>query len=66
MGLFIGPPGVHVMSPPSFAGTPGFSNCVGQSIAVVDRQFGGRNAAAAELRFPDARAMENAIVAFCQ
>jgi YVTN family beta-propeller protein len=59
-GAFIGP------GPPRFIGTPGFSNCVGQSIAAVDQKFGGRNSAAADLGFPDARALENAIVAFCQ
>ena len=59
-GAFIGP------GPPRFIGTPGFSNCVGQSIAAVDQKFGDRNSAAADLRFPDARALENAIVAFCQ
>jgi YVTN family beta-propeller protein len=59
-GAFIGP------APSRFIGAPGFSNCVGQSIAAVDQKFGDRNSAAADLRFPDARALENAIVAFCQ
>jgi YVTN family beta-propeller protein len=43
-GAFIGP-AAHITSRPSFAGTPGYSNCEGQSIAALDRQFGGRNAA---------------------
>jgi YVTN family beta-propeller protein len=38
---------------PKFAGTPGFSNCHGQSIAALARQFGGLNAAAAALGFSD-------------
>jgi YVTN family beta-propeller protein len=62
-GLFIGPAAAH-MSP--FAGTPGFSNCEGQSIAALDRQFGGRNAAAAALGFSDVPALENAVLAFCR
>ena len=51
---------------PSFAGTPGFSNCEGQSIAALDRQYGGRNAAAAALGFPDVQVLEKSVLAFCQ
>jgi YVTN family beta-propeller protein len=59
-GVFIGP------AQQRFTGTPGFSNCEGQSVAALDRQFRGRNAAAAALGFPDVRTLENAILAFCR
>jgi YVTN family beta-propeller protein len=62
-GVFIGP---APPAPPSFAGTPGFSNCVGQSIAVLDQQFRGRSVAAAALGFPDVQALENSVLTFCQ
>ena len=39
-------------------GSPGLSNCVGQSIAALDRQFGDRNAAAVAEGFPD----ENSVI----
>ena len=58
--------GLGAAAPPSFAGTPGFSNCQGQSIAALDRQYSGRNAAAAALGFPDVQALENSVLAFCQ
>src|SRR5262249_14199987 len=35
--------GVFIIRP-SFAGTPGFSNCHGQSVAALARRFGGLNA----------------------
>jgi YVTN family beta-propeller protein len=51
---------------PTFAGTPGFSNCHGQSVAALAQQFGGLNAAAAALGFPSVQALQAAIRAFCQ
>src|SRR5262249_46478873 len=57
-GMFIGP---APTSPPSFAGDAWVFNCVGQSIAALDPQFGGRNAAAAALGFPDVKALENSV-----
>ncbi len=51
---------------PTFAGTPGFSNCHGQSVAALATQFGGLNAAAAVLGFPSVKALQAAIRAFCQ
>jgi len=50
---------------PTFAGTPGFSNCHDQSVATLAKQFGGLNAAAA-LGFPSVKALQAAIRAFCQ
>jgi exo-beta-1,3-glucanase (GH17 family) len=58
--------GLSAAPPPIFVGTPGFSNCLGQSITALDRQFGGRNAAAAARGFSGVRALEKAIIAFCQ
>jgi hypothetical protein len=54
-----------VYAKPVFAGTPGQANCVAVSVAALIRQFGGLNAAAAALGFPNVRALQNAILAFC-
>jgi hypothetical protein len=51
---------------PRFAGRPGFSNCEGQSITALNRQYRGRNAAAEALGFSDVQALETAIAAFCR
>lgn len=56
--------GVFIQPPPRFAGTPGFSNCLGQSVAALAQQFGGLNAAAAALS--SIGALQNAIMAFCE
>jgi YVTN family beta-propeller protein len=53
-------------SPPKFAGTPGFSNCHGQSVAALATQFGGIDAAAAALGYTSVKALQNAIKAFCR
>jgi YVTN family beta-propeller protein len=57
--------GVFIRPGPRFAGTPGFSNCHGQSVAALTRQFGGLKAAAAALAFPSVEALQDAIKAFC-
>jgi hypothetical protein len=49
----------------TFAGTPGFSNCQGQSVAALAQQFGGLNAAAVALGFPSVQALQKAIMDFC-
>jgi hypothetical protein len=49
-----------------FAGTPGFSNCPGQSVAALALQYGGLDAAAKALGFPSAKALQDAIRAFCR
>jgi hypothetical protein len=49
-----------------FAGTPGQANCAGQSVSALASQFGGLNAAAAALDFPSARALQDAIMTYCQ
>ena len=57
--------GVFIQPPPRFAGTPGFSNCHGRSVAALAWQFGGLNAAAATLGFPNIKALQAAVTAFC-
>ena len=58
LGKFIGPL--------KFAGTPGFSNCHGQSVAALSNQFGGLKAAAAALGFHSVKALQDAIRVFCR
>jgi probable HAF family extracellular repeat protein len=52
---------VHV-----FAGTPGKSNCHGQSVSALARQYGGLNGATAALGFASIGALQNAIMGFCE
>ena len=61
-GIFIQP------AKPStkFAGTPGKSNCYGKSVSALVRQYHGLNAAAGELGFSRVRALQDAILAFCE
>jgi len=49
-----------------FAGTPGKPNCFGQSVSALARQYGGLNAAAAALGYPSVRALQKAIMDFCE
>ena len=48
-----------------FAGTPGTTKCIGQSVAALASQFGGLNAAAAALGFSSISALQQAILAIC-
>jgi hypothetical protein len=57
--------GVFIIRP-SFAGTPGFSNGHGQSVAGLAHRYGRFSAAAAALGFPSVKALQNAIVEFCE
>jgi hypothetical protein len=50
---------------PIFAGTPGYSNCHGESVAALAGQYGGLNAAVAAFGFSSVTALHNAILAFC-
>jgi YVTN family beta-propeller protein len=59
-GIFI-----QAQSALRFAGTPGRSNCYGQSVSALARQYHGLNAAAAALEFTSVGALQNAILAFC-
>jgi uncharacterized repeat protein (TIGR03803 family) len=49
-----------------FAGTPGKPNCFGKSISALARQYGGLNAAAEALGYPSVRALQKAILEFCE
>jgi hypothetical protein len=55
-----------VFAQPVFAGTPGKANCFGKSVSALARQFGGLNNAAAALGFPSVRALQEAILDFCE
>jgi hypothetical protein len=52
--------------PPIFAGTSGKPNCFGKSVSTLARQYGGLNAAAAALGYPSVRALQEAIMEFCE
>jgi uncharacterized repeat protein (TIGR03803 family) len=52
--------------PAIFAGTPENPNCKGKSVSALARQYGGLNAAAAALGYPSVRALQNAIVEYCE
>jgi hypothetical protein len=54
-----------VFTQPVFAGTPGKSNCHGQSVSALARQYRGLNGAAAALGYSDVSALQNAILTFC-
>jgi hypothetical protein len=50
---------------PVFAGTPGQSNCFGQSVSALTNQHGGLSNAAAALGFDSVNALQGAIQEFC-
>jgi hypothetical protein len=52
-------------TPVAFAGTPGFSNCHGKSVAALAQQYGDLTAAAAALGLPSVPALQAAIKTFC-
>jgi hypothetical protein len=49
-----------------FAGTPGTPNCIGQSVSALAQQYGGLNAAAAALGYPNVQALQEAISEYCE
>jgi hypothetical protein len=49
-----------------FAGTPGQSNCHGESVSPLTQQFGGLDAAATALGYPSVQALQAAIRTFCR
>jgi YVTN family beta-propeller protein len=61
-GIFI----QQAQTKPRFAGTPGKSNCYGQSVSPLARQYGGLDAAAAALGFSSIRELKHAILEFCE
>jgi hypothetical protein len=54
-----------VAIPAIFAGTPGYTNCPGQSTAAIAKQYGSLPAGAKALYFPDVQSMLDAIQQFC-
>jgi YVTN family beta-propeller protein len=57
--------GIFIQGAPSFAGTPGQPDCVGQSHAALNRQYGTIDAAAQALRYSSVQALQGAIGAYC-
>jgi hypothetical protein len=55
-----------VFAQPVFAGTPGKSNCYGQSVSALAQQYGGLNNAAAALGYPSVSALQNAVETYCE
>jgi uncharacterized membrane protein len=49
-----------------FAGTHGTANCHGQSVSALAQQYGGLNAAAAALGYPNVQALQKAIMEYCE
>ena len=58
--------GNFIQPSPTFAGTPGKSNCHGQSVSALTKQYGGLNNAAAALGYPSVSTLQNAIEAYCE
>jgi hypothetical protein len=54
-----------IKASPPFAGTPGQSNCVGQSLAALNVQYGGNIAAAQAFGFSRVQALSTAVKTFC-
>jgi hypothetical protein len=50
---------------PAFAGTPGDADCKGESVSALAQQYGGIAAAASALGYPDVKALQSALSAFC-
>jgi YVTN family beta-propeller protein len=48
-----------------FAGTPRKENCLDESVSALAKQYRGLNAAAAPLGFDSVKALQDAIMAFC-
>ena len=61
---FSQPVGISIIRP-SFAGTPQFSNCHGESVAALAQKYGGLSAAAEALTLPRVKALQDAVRAFC-
>ena len=55
-----------VFTQPVFAGTPGNANCHGKSVSALAQQYGGLNNAAADMGFASVRALQDAIMAYCE
>jgi probable HAF family extracellular repeat protein len=51
---------------PVFAGTPGKANCYGKSVSALVQRYKGLNAAAAALGYPSVKALQKAIMEYCE
>jgi YVTN family beta-propeller protein len=60
------PAGVIIQPAPRFAGVPGSNNCQGTSVLALATKFRGIDTAATALRFSSAKALQDAIRAFCE
>jgi spore maturation protein SpmA len=58
--------GNFIQPRPTFAGTPGKSNCHGKSVSALAQQYGGLNNAAAALGYRSVSALQNAIEDCCE
>ena len=58
--------GNFIQPRPTFAGTPGKSNCHGKSVSALAKQYGGLSAAAVALGFNSVNALQNGIMEFCE
>ena len=54
--------GSFIQSAPEFVGTPGHSNCHGQSVAALNSSFGNLDAAAALLGYSSVKSLQAAIL----
>jgi YVTN family beta-propeller protein len=66
VGIFPHAFGVFIQPAPRFAGTPGSKNYRGTSVSALAKKFGGIDAAAAALGFPNVQGLQDAIEAFCE
>ena len=48
-----------------FAGLPGRADCVNESVSALTRKYPGLDAAAADLEYPGAKALDDAVLAYC-
>ena len=48
-----------------FAGLPGHADCVNESVSTLTRKYSGLDVAAADLEYPDGKALDNAVLAYC-
>jgi hypothetical protein len=49
-----------------FAGLPGRADCVNESVSALTRKYPGLDAAAADLEYPDGKALDDAILEHCK
>jgi hypothetical protein len=49
-----------------FAGLPQHADCVNESVSALTRKYPGLDAAAADLEYPNAKALDDAVLKYCQ